>query len=101
MEYTVRLSKSQKKELKQEAVLHGMDDIGEYFPEKIKALMRWEETESIKNLMQETLLSDEQKSVLKGFGKKYFEELPSAKVFFQNEEHFIIRLKVKLKEINR
>ena len=101
MEYTVKLSKTQEKELKKEAVLYGMDDVGEYLLEKMKTVIRWEETESIRNLMQENILSAEQKSILKEFGKKYFEELPNAKVFFENEEHFMIRLKVKLKEINR
>ena len=101
MEYTVKLSKSQEKELKQESILFGMNDIGEYLLEKMKAVIRWEETESIKNLMQENILSAGQKSILKEFGKKYFEDLSNAKVFFENEEHFMIRLKVKLKEINR
>ena len=100
MEYTVRLSKSQEKELKQEAISYGMNDIGEYLLEKMKAVIRWEETESIRNLMQENVLSTQQKNILKDFGKKYFEELLNAKVFFENEEHFMIRLKVKLKEIN-
>ena len=98
MEYTVKLSKSQEKEQKQEAMLFGMNDIGEYLLEKMKALIRWEETESIRNLMQENVLSTQQKNILKDFGTKYFEELPNAKVFFENEEHFMIRLKVKLKE---
>ena len=97
MEYTVKLSKSQEKEQKQEAMLFGMNDIGEYLLEKMKALIRWEETESIRNLMQENVLSTQQKNILKDFGTKYFEELPNAKVFFENEEHFMIRLKVKLK----
>ena len=100
MEYTVKLSKSQEKELKQEPMLFGMNDIGEYLLEKMKALIRWEETESIRNLMQENVLSTQQKNILKDFGTKYFEELPNAKVFFENEEHFMIRLKLKLKEIN-
>ena len=98
MEYTVKLSKSQVKKLKQEAILFGIDDIGEYLLEKVKAAIRWEESESIRNLMQTKILSAQQKSILKDFGKKYFEELPNAKVFFENEEHFAIRLKVKLKE---
>ena len=98
MEYTVKLSKSQEKKLKQEAILFGIDDIGEYLLEKVKAAIRWEESESIRNLMQTKILSAQQKSILKDFGKKYFEELPNAKVFFENEEHFMIRLKVKLKE---
>jgi len=98
MEYTVKLSKSQVKKLKQEAILFGIDDIGEYLLEKVKAAIRWEESESIRNLMQTKILSAQQKSILKDFGKKYFEELPNAKVFFENEEHFMIRLKVKLKE---
>ena len=98
MEYTVKLSKSQVKKLKQEAILFGIDDIGEYLLEKVKAAIRWEERESIRNLMQTKILSAQQKSILKDFGKKYFEELPNAKVFFENEEHFMIRLKVKLKE---
>ena len=100
MEYTVKLSKSQVKKLKQEAILFGIDDIGEYLLEKVKAAIRWEESESIRNLMQTKILSAQQKSILKDFGKKYFEELPNAKVFFENEEHFMIRLKLKLKEIN-
>lgn len=100
MEYTVKLSKSQEKKLKQEAGLHGMDDVGEYLLEKMKTVIRWEETESIRNLMQKKVLSEEEKRMLKDFGNKYFEELPNAKVFFENEEHFMIRLKVKLKEIN-
>ena len=98
MEYTVKLSKSQVKKLKQEAILFGIDDSGEYLLEKVKAAIRWEESESIRNLMQTKILSAQQKSILKDFGKKYFEELPNAKVFFENEEHFMIRLKVKLKE---
>ena len=98
MEYTVKLSKSQEKELKQEAILFGMDDIGKYLLEKVKAAIRWEESESIRNLMQTKILSAQQKSILKEFGKKYFEDLSNAKVFFENEEHFMIRLKVKLKE---
>ena len=98
MEYTVKLSKSQVKKLKQEAILFGIDDIGEYLLEKVKAAIRWEESESIRNLMQTKILSAQQKSILKDFGKKYYEELPNAKVFFENEEHFMIRLKVKLKE---
>ena len=98
MEYTVKLSKSQVKKLKQEAILFGIDDIGEYLLEKVKAAIRWEESESIRNLMQTKILSANQRSILKDFGKKYFEELPNAKVFFENEEHFMIRLKVKLKE---
>ena len=98
MEYTVKLSKSQEKKLKQEAILFGIDDSGEYLLEKVKAAIRWEESESIRNLMQTKILSAQQKSILKDFGKKYFEELPNAKVFFENEEHFMIRLKVKLKE---
>lgn len=100
MEYTVKLSKSQEKKLKQEAGSQGMDNVGEYLLEKMKTVIRWEETESIGNLMQKNVLSEEQKSMLIDFGKKYFEELPNAKVFFENEEHFMIRLKVKLKEIN-
>lgn len=99
MEYTVKLSKSQEKKLKQEAVSHGMDDVGEYLLEKMKTVIRWEETESIRNVMQKKVLSEKQKRILKDFGKKYFEELPNAKVLFENEEHFMIRLKVKLKEI--
>jgi hypothetical protein len=98
MEYTVKLSKTQEKELKQEAILFGMNDIGEYLLEKMKTSIRWEETESIRNLMQTKILSAQQKSILKEFGKKYFEDLSNAKVFFENEEHFMIRLKVKLKE---
>lgn len=98
MEYTVKLSKSKEKKLKQEAILFGIDDIGEYLLEKVKAAIRWEESESIRNLMQTKILSANQRSILKDFGKKYFEELPNAKVFFENEEHFMIRLKVKLKE---
>jgi hypothetical protein len=98
MEYTVKLSKSQEKELKQEAILFGIDDIGEYLLEKVKAAIRWEESESIRNLMQTKILSTQQKSILKEFGKKYFEDLSNAKVFVENEEHFMISLKVKLKE---
>ena len=98
MEYTVKLSKSQEKEMKQEAIMFGMNDIGEYLLEKMKAVIRWEETESIRNLMQTKILSAQQKSILKEFGKKYFEDLSNAKVFFENEEHFMIRLKIKLKE---
>ena len=98
MEYTVKLSKSQEKKLKQEAILFGIDDSGEYLLEKVKAAIRWEESESIRNLMQTKILSAQQKSILKEFGKKYFEELPNAKVFFENEEHFMIRLKIKLEE---
>ena len=82
MEYTVKLSKYQEKKLKQEAGSHGMDDVGEYLLEKMKTVIRWEETESIRNLMQKNVLSEEQKSMLIDFGKKYFEELPNAKVFF-------------------
>ena len=100
MEYTVKLSKSQEKELKQEAMLFGMNDIGEYLLEKMKALIRWEETESIRNLMQKNVLSAKQKKNLKEFAEKYFENVSKAKVFFENEEHFMTRLKVKLKEIN-
>ena len=85
-------------ELGQEAILFGMDDIGEYLLEKMKAAIRWEESESIRNLMQTKILSAQQKSILKEFGKKYFEGLSKAKVFFENEEHFMIKLKVKLKE---
>ncbi|WP_312390049.1 hypothetical protein [Chryseobacterium sp.] len=96
----MKLSKSQEKKLKQEAGLHGMDDVGEYLLEKMKTVIRWEETESIRNLMQKNLLSEEQKSMLIDFGKKNLEELPNAKVLFENEEHFMIKLKVKLKEIN-
>ena len=98
MEYTVKLSKSQEKKLKQEAILFGIDDSGEYLLEKVKAAIRWEESESIRNLMQTKILSANQRSILKDFGKKYFEELPNAKVFFENEEHFMIRLKIKLEE---
>ena len=101
MEYTVKLSKSQEKEMKQEAIMFGMNDIGEYLLEKMKAVIRWEESESIRNLMQTKILSANQRSILKDFGKKYFEELPNAKVFFENEEHFMIRLKLKLKEIKK
>ena len=98
MEYTIKLSKSQAKELKKEAISFGMDDIGEYLLEKMRAAMRLEESESIRNLMQKKRLSVGQKRILNEFGKKYFEDLPKAKVFFENEEHFAIRLKVKLKE---
>lgn len=100
MEYTVKLSKSQAKELRQEAILFGMDDIGEYLLEKMKAAIRLEESESIRNLMQKKRLSVQQKRILNEFGKKYFEGLSSVKVFFENEEHFAIRLKRKLKENN-
>ena len=61
MEYTVKLSKTQEKELKKEVVLYGMDDAGEYLLEKIKTVIRWEETESIRNLMQKNVLSAKQK----------------------------------------
>ncbi len=100
MEYTVKLSKSQEKELKQEAILFGMNDIGEYLLEKMKTFIRWEETESIRNLMQENVLSAKQKNILKEFAEKHFENASKAKVFFENEEHFMTRLKVKLKQIN-
>lgn len=98
MEYTIKLSRAQEKELRQEAGLHGMGDIGEYLLEKMKTAIRWEETESIRDVMQEKILSGQQKDRLKEFGKKYFEDVSKAKVFFENEEHFIVRLKVKLKE---
>ena len=101
MEYTVKLSKTQEKELKKEVVLYGMDDAGEYLLEKIKTVIRWEETESIRNLMQKNVLSAKQKNILKEFAEKYFENVSKAKVFFENEEDFMNRLKVKLKEINR
>lgn len=98
MEYTIKLSKSKAKELRQEAISFGMDDIGEYLLEKMRAAIRLEESESIRNLMQKRKLSVGQKKILNEFGKKYFENLPNAKVFFENEEHFAIRLTIKLKE---
>lgn len=84
--------------MKKEAILFAMDDIGEYLLEKMKAAIRLEESESIRNLMQKKRLSVQQKRILNDFGKKYFEDLPKAKVFFENEEHFAIRLTIKLKE---
>lgn len=98
MEYTIKLSESKAKELKQEAILFGMDDIGEFVLEKMKAAIRWEESESIRNLMQKKVLSVQQKNTLKEFGDNYFEDLHKAKVFFENEEFFVISLKSKLKE---
>jgi hypothetical protein len=98
MEYTVKLSESQAKELKQEAFLFGIDDIGEFVLEKMKATIRWKESESIRNLMQEKILSVQEKNTLKEFGDNYFEDLHKAKVFFENEEFFVINLKSKLKE---
>ena len=98
MEYRLKLSKSQQKELKQEAVLHGMDDVGEYLLEKMKTVIRWEESESIRTIMETNVLSAQQKKMLKEFAQKYFEDLSKARVFFENEEHFMIRLKVKLTE---
>ena len=66
----------------------------------MKTAIRLEESESIRNLMQTELLSEQQKAKLKSFGANYLEDYSKAKVFFENEEHFIIRLKVKLKEHN-
>lgn len=50
--------------------------------------------------MQTEVLSEQQKAKLKAFGANYLEDYSKAKVIFENEEHFIIRLKVKLKEHN-
>lgn len=96
MEYTVKLSKSRTEELKKQAILFGMDDIGQYLLEKVKAALRWEESESVKSLLEKQVLSAQQKNALKEFGEKYFEDLSGAKVFFKNEEAFVIRLKLKL-----
>ncbi len=98
MEYTIKLSKSQEKKLCTEAKSFEIDDVGEYLLEKIKAAIRLEESESIRNLMETQDLSVEQKKTLKGFGETYFESLFKAKIFFQNEEHFMIRLKLKLQQ---
>lgn len=98
MEYTIKLSRAQERELKQEAGLNGMDDVGEYLLEKMKTVIRWEESESIRDIMQEKVLSAQQKITLKEFGEKYFEDLSRARVFFENEEHFTLRLRIKLKE---
>ena len=98
MEYTIKLSESKAKELREEAILFGIDDIGEFVLEKMKATIRWEESESIRNLMQEKILSVKEKNTLKEFGKNYFEDLHKAKVVFDNEEFFVISLKSKLKE---
>ena len=100
MEYTVKLSKSQVKKLKQEAILSGIDDVGEYLLEKMKTVIRWEESEYVRKLMEEEILTPQQKCILKEFAEKYFEDLSKARVFFENEEHFVLRLKVKLKEVN-
>ena len=98
MEYTVKLSRAQEKKLKQEAGLHGMDDVGQYLLEKMKTVIRWEESESIRDIMEEKTLSGKQKNTLKEFGEKYFENVSKAKVFFENEEHFMIKLKIKLRD---
>ena len=100
MEYTIKLSKSQEKELKQEAILSGIDDVGEYLLEKMKTTIRWEESESVRKLMEKEVLTPQQKDILKVFAEKYFEDFSKARVFFENEEHFVLRLKVKLKEVN-
>ncbi|MCD1117504.1 hypothetical protein [Chryseobacterium turcicum] len=101
MEYTIKLSRSQGKEIRQEAISFGIDDIGEYLLDnKMKAVIRWEESESIRSIMQEKILSHQQKSILNEFGQQYFKNISKARVFFENEEHFMIRLKVKLKENN-
>ena len=100
MEYRLKLSKSQENELKQEAILSGIDDVGEYLLEKMKTVIRWEESESVRTIMETTALSAQQKNILKEFAEKYFEDLSKARVFFENEEHFVLRLKVKLKEVN-
>ncbi|WES98337.1 hypothetical protein P2W68_01690 [Chryseobacterium arthrosphaerae] len=98
MDYTIKLSKSQEKKLCTEAKSFEIYDIGEYLLEKIKAAIRLEESESIRNLMETQDLSAEQKMTLKEFGETYFESLSKSKIFFQNEEHFVIRLKLKLQE---
>ena len=100
MEYTIKLSNSQGKELREEAALHCFEDVGEYLFEKMKTAIRLEESESIRNIMQTEVLSEQQKAKLKAFGANYLEDYSKAKVIFENEEHFIIRLKVKLKEHN-
>ncbi|WP_185216927.1 MULTISPECIES: hypothetical protein [unclassified Chryseobacterium] len=98
MEYNLKLSKSQEERLLTEAKSFAMDDVGEYLLEKIKAMIRLEESESIRNLMETQELSQEQKIILKEFGEIYFKNLSKSKIFFQNEEHFVIRLKLKLQE---
>lgn len=100
MEYRLKLSKSQEKELKQEAILSGIVDVGEYLLEKMKTVIRWEESESVRKLMEEEVLTPQQKGILKEFAEKYFEDLSKARVFFENEEHFVLRLQIKLRENN-
>ncbi|WP_027384930.1 OTU domain-containing protein [Epilithonimonas caeni] len=100
MEFTIKLSRSQERELRKEATSFGIDNIGEYLLEKMRTVIRLEESESIRDIMETKVLSTKQKNILKKFAGKYFERLTEAKVFFENEEHFLIRLKAKLKENN-
>jgi len=100
MDYTVKLSKTRAEELRQEAIRFGMEDIGHYVLEKLKAAIRREEIKSVKNLMGKKALSARQKNILRDFGQEYFENLSNAKIFFKNEEHFIVRLNLKLKKIS-
>lgn len=100
MEYTVKLSKTRAEELRHEAILFGMEDIGHYVLEKLKAGIRREESKPIRNLIGKRTLSAYQKNILREFGREYFENLSNAKIFYRNEEHFIVRLTLKLKKIS-